>query len=267
MAAAFPRKSEAERRALVRDVFAHFGRLLFELLKFASLTPRRSCSRASSSRAIEHVHAAHRQGRGALLFTGHFGFWEDERPRPRRRAVPDGRCSRARSTIRTCTHCSKQLRSSTGNHVIYRRGALRRVLRALSANQGVAILIDQHIQAPDAVHGELLRPAGVDHPGAGRAGAADRRARSSPCSRCRCPTAGIRCIYEHPVDPPTEDSPEAIRDFTQRCTDVLEMYVRRHPHLWLWMHRRWRDVAVGEGPGMFPEAARENGNGVPHEAP
>jgi lauroyl/myristoyl acyltransferase len=19
------------------------------------------------------------------------------------------------------------------------------------------------------------------------------------------------------------------------------MYVRRHPHLWLWMHRRWRD--------------------------
>ena len=32
-----------------------------------------------------------------------------------------------------------------------------------------------------------------------------------------------------------------IREFTQRCTDVLEMYVRRHPHLWLWMHRRWRE--------------------------
>jgi len=33
-----------------------------------------------------------------------------------------------------------------------------------------------------------------------------------------------------------------VREFTQRCTDVLEMYVRRHPELWLWMHRRWRDV-------------------------
>jgi hypothetical protein len=38
------------------------------------------------------------------------------------------------------------------------------------------------------------------------------------------------------------------------------MYVRRYPDLWLWMHRRWRDVpapdAVG---GMFPSAKRENG--------
>jgi hypothetical protein len=40
---------------------------------------------------------------------------------------------------------------------------------------------------------------------------------------------------------------------------VLEMYVRRHPELWLWMHRRWRD----EGPaadgqlGMFLSADRE----------
>ena len=24
------------------------------------------------------------------------------------------------------------------------------------------------------------------------------------------------------------------------------MYVRRHPELWLWMHRRWRD----DGPAM-----------------
>ena len=37
------------------------------------------------------------------------------------------------------------------------------------------------------------------------------------------------------------DSADAIREFTQRCTDVLEMYVRRHPELWLWMHRRWRE--------------------------
>jgi hypothetical protein len=47
-------------------------------------------------------------------------------------------------------------------------------------------------------------------------------------------------IYEHPVEPPTSDRPDAIREFTQRCTDVLEMYVRRRPDLWLWMHRRWR---------------------------
>jgi KDO2-lipid IV(A) lauroyltransferase len=48
-------------------------------------------------------------------------------------------------------------------------------------------------------------------------------------------------IYEHPIEPPGADSAHAVQEFTQRCTDVLEMYVRRHPELWLWMHRRWRD--------------------------
>ena len=51
-------------------------------------------------------------------------------------------------------------------------------------------------------------------------------------------------IYEHPVEPPAGDSADAVREFTQRCTDVLEMYVRRHPELWLWMHRRWRDETI-----------------------
>jgi hypothetical protein len=40
------------------------------------------------------------------------------------------------------------------------------------------------------------------------------------------------------------------------------MYVRRHPELWLWMHRRWRDNAPAEenAPGMFPSAdAAEDG--------
>ena len=47
-----------------------------------------------------------------------------------------------------------------------------------------------------------------------------------------------RMIYEHPVEPPRGDGEQAIKEFTQRCTNVLEMYVRRHPDLWLWMHRR-----------------------------
>ena len=56
---------------------------------------------------------------------------------------------------------------------------------------------------------------------------------------------------------PRSDDPDAIRQFTQRCTDVLEMYVRKHPDLWLWMHRRWRDVTPAPARGMFPAATGE----------
>ena len=54
----------------------------------------------------------------------------------------------------------ESVRMSTGNSVIYRRGAIRRVLRALGDNQAVAILIDQHIQSADAVYVDFFdRPA------------------------------------------------------------------------------------------------------------
>jgi KDO2-lipid IV(A) lauroyltransferase len=66
------------------------------------------------------------------------------------------------------------------------------------------------------------------------------------------PRGRYKFVYEAPVEPPADEGPEAIREFTQRCTDVLEMYVRRHPELWLWMHRRWRDVPAPATSGMFP---------------
>jgi KDO2-lipid IV(A) lauroyltransferase len=75
VAAAFPRRTAAEHRTLVRRVFGHFGRLLFLLLKFSGLRRDAMLDRVEFE-GVERVHAAHAQGRGALFFTGHFGFWE-----------------------------------------------------------------------------------------------------------------------------------------------------------------------------------------------
>ena len=51
-------------------------------------------------------------------------------------------------------------------------------------------------------------------------------------------------IYEDAVERPDDNSDKDMQAFTQRCTNVLEAYVRQNPHLWLWMHRRWRDVEL-----------------------
>ena len=54
----------------------------------------------------------------------------------------------------------EDVRTSTGNSVIHRRGGLRRILRALAENKGVAVLIDQHINTADAVMVDFFdRPA------------------------------------------------------------------------------------------------------------
>jgi KDO2-lipid IV(A) lauroyltransferase len=151
----------------------------------------------------------------------------------------------------------ERVRGRTGNKVIYRKGGIRRTMRALEAGQGVAILIDQHIHGPDAIRVDFFnRPAATTTALAAltaRTGALVLPVFAIPTGPGR-----YRIIYEHAVQPPAGDSPEALHDFTQRCTDVLEMYVRRYPDLWLWMHRRWRDAGNGaEVKGMFPTAARD----------
>ena len=247
--AAFPVRSAADRRRTARGVFAHFGRVLLELLKFSTLTPEQMLERVEFE-GDERARQAYALGRGVLFFTGHFGYWELCGIVHALKIGPIGVLARALDNPHL-NRLLEQARQSTGNTVIYRRGALRRVMRALEANQGVAMLIDQHTFGPDAVYVDFFnRPAATTSSLAAlaiRTGAPAIPVFAIPLPDCR-----YRMIYEHPVVPPAPGSPDAIREFTQRCTDVLEMYVRRYPDLWLWMHRRWRDGEPVEQAGdMF----------------
>jgi len=254
--AAFPSRSPQERAAIAREMFDHFGRLLTVLLKFSTMTPAAMLARVEFE-GEERVRAAHALGRGVLLFTGHFGYWEINALV--HALVLNPMSVLARPLDNPLLHdLLERVRGRTGNAVIYRRGAVRRVLRALAANQAVAVLIDQHIQTVDAVYVDFFnRPAATTS--ALAALALRTGAPVIPVFALPLPGGRFRMVYEHAVDPPNASDPGALREFTQRCTDVLEMYVRRYPGLWLWMHRRWRDEEQPEGSarGMFPSATTE----------
>jgi KDO2-lipid IV(A) lauroyltransferase len=133
----------------------------------------------------------------------------------------------------------ERIRTRGGNAVIYRQGGIRKVLRRLQEGGAVGVLIDQHVLGRDAISVKFF----------------DRRAATTSAVAALALRTGAvviplfalplgggryRMVYEPPVAPPADNVPDPIQDFTQRCTDVLEMYVRRRPELWLWMHRRWR---------------------------
>jgi KDO2-lipid IV(A) lauroyltransferase len=254
--AAFPHRSPAECRDIARRTFCHFGRLLTALLKFSTMTPQQMRARVEFA-GEERVEHAHTIGRGVLLFTGHFGFWELNALVHALRLPPLAVLARALDNPHL-HDLLERVRTATGNSVIYRRGAVRRVLRVLGSNGTVAMLIDQHIQSADAVVVDFFnRPASTTS--ALAALAFRTGAPVIPVFALPLPGGRYRMVYEHPVEPPAGDDPAALQDFTQRCTDVLEMYVRRYPDLWLWMHRRWRDLApdVEAVRGMFPTASRD----------
>jgi Kdo2-lipid IVA lauroyltransferase/acyltransferase len=256
--AAFPLRGAGECRAIARGMFSHFGRLLTVLLKFATMTPEAMLSRVRFE-GEERVLAAHAQGKGVLLFTGHFGYWEINALVHALELKPIAVLARPLDNP-LLQQLLESTRTKTGNSVIYRRGAIRRVLRALESNQAVAVLIDQHIQTADAVYVDFFnRPAATTSALAAlalRTGAPVVPVFALPMRGGR-----FRMVYEHAVHPPAPETADAIREFTQRCTDVLEMYVRRYPELWLWMHRRWRDeLKDDQVGGMFPAASSEEPN-------
>ncbi len=247
---AFPLRSKRECRQISRRMFEHFGRLLMVLLKFSTMTPQQMLAIVEFD-GEDRVRVAHARGRGVLLFTGHFGFWEINALVHALQIAPISVL--ARPLDNPLLHdLLERVRCSTGNSVIYRRGAIRRVLRALASNQAVAVLIDQHMQSADAVYVDFFnRPAATTS--ALAALAIKTGAVVVPVFALPLPGGRFRMVYEHPVEPPSGDDEAAIRELTQRCTDVLEMYVRRYPELWLWMHRRWRDVPAADRVGpMFP---------------
>src|SRR5260370_35285517 len=125
--AAFPARPANERAAIARDMFAHFGRLLTVLLKFSTMRPEQMLARVEFE-GEDRVKAAHALGKGALLFTGHFGDWEINalvhalvlQPMP----LP------ARPLDNPLLHeLLERTRARTRNSVIYRLGSVRRILQ------------------------------------------------------------------------------------------------------------------------------------------
>ena len=253
LAAAFPVRSEGECRRIARRTFIHFGQLLVTVLRASTLSPTALLASVEVE-GEERVRAALAAGKGAIIFSGHFGYWELHGLAHAMVLAPMSVL--ARPLDNPHLHALlERMRTTTGNQVIYRQGALRKVLRALQANECVAVLIDQHIQGADAVSVDFFgRPASTTSALATlalRTGAPLVPAFAIPLPGGRC-----RLVYEPAVEAPAAGSTDPVRELTQRCTDVLEMHVRRSPHLWLWMHRRWRATpsAVTPATGMFPAA-------------
>ncbi|MCY3844463.1 MAG: lysophospholipid acyltransferase family protein [Acidobacteria bacterium] len=250
--AAFPARSDGECRAILRATFEQFGRHVVDFLNFSAMRPERMLELVEVVGAA-HVERAEAQGRGVMYFTGHFGSWELQVIVHAYRFGPIVMVARTLDNP-LLERMIERLRGRAGTRVVPRRGAVRGLLGALKRRESVGMMIDQHMHDRSAVEVTFFRrPASTTS--AIAALALRTGAPIVPVFALPMPRGRYRLIYEPPVEPPGPDDPDPVRTYTQRCTDVLEAYVRRYPHLWLWMHRRWRAPA-GPASASDPEGVR-----------
>lgn len=243
---AFPARAPAECRAILRSAFEHAGRHVLDMLCFEKMQ-RDEMLRLVEVSGAEHVERAQAAGRGVMFFSGHFGYWELQVMTHAIRFTPMVLVVRPLDNP-LLERALTRVRTRVGTRLVTRKGAVRGLLRALRERASVGLMIDQHMHDRSAVSVEFFgRPSATTSALASLA----LRTGAPILPVFTVPLAGgrYRVEYGPPVPPPPSDDGDPVRTWTQRCTGVLETYIRQHPDLWLWMHRRWR--APASAPSRF----------------
>lgn len=196
---------------------------------------------------LHHFDRALEHGRGAILFTGHFGNWEllgagiAAHGYPIHFLVGEQTNPRVDSLM-------NDLRRRHNIGIISRDVALRKVLRALKDNQFVALLADQDARRSGVFVDFLGRPASTV-----KGPAMFSIKNNSPIIPGfirRVGGARHHAELQEPLWPnPDLEGEEAIVDLTQRYTDRLADAIRRYPAEYFWAHRRWKTTPGSDAGG------------------
>jgi KDO2-lipid IV(A) lauroyltransferase len=244
---------EAEIERLAQAHYGHLGRLLWEFLWFPWLSRARRIAMVRVEN-LDALLAAHQQGKGVLVLTGHFGNFEVATAAGLAQfPQAEGRFNFVRRPIRPRwldRLVTRRFRKA-GFGVLPKRGGLDAILDRLAAGDLVVFPFDQHANRKDGVLVEFFgHPAGTFRSLAIIALATGCPVVPASSWRERDGRHVLR--FETPIAPiENPDTNEAIRLNTRAYNRALERMIVRRPEQWWWVHRRWRPWAPRtQGPGQ-----------------
>jgi KDO2-lipid IV(A) lauroyltransferase len=227
---------------LAQAHYGHLGRLLWEFLWFPWLPQKKRLAMVRVEN-VDALLAAHAQGRGVLILTGHFGNFEVATAAGLAQfPQAHGRFHFVRRPIRPewlDRLVTRRFRKA-GFGVLPKRGGLEAILDRLGAGDLVVFPFDQHASRKDGVLVEFFgHPAGTFRSLA--VIALSTGAPLLPASSWREPDGQHVLRFDTPLAPIEHpDANEAIRLNTRAYNRALERMIVRHPEQWWWVHRRWK---------------------------
>lgn len=241
---AFPDKSEAERRKILRGVFTSLGRELSEFCKFPSYT-RQNVSRIAVYDGFENYEAARARGKGVLFMTAHLGAWElgsffhSIMGNPLHvvvRELDNPYLNRLVDRYRTLH----------GNTTFPKDEFARGLIAAMRAGETVGVLMDTNMTPPQGVFVDYFGVPACTASGVARVAL---RTDAAVVPAFTIWDESLR-KYRIRFDPALKlvctgnDDADAIAN-TAIFTKIIEDYARRYPDQWLWVHRRWKTRPEG----------------------
>lgn len=235
---AFPEWSSLKVRATCWANFQHIGICGAEMLRLDMWRSGSSDLETYFEMVDQHyLREALKLGRGAIVLTGHVGFWEGGFFAMPETGIKFHAVTKPlKNPLSDSFFC--KLRQAFGVRTIDSRKGARRILKALQGGSAVAILLDQHISPPGSVPTDFF----------GRQ-AYTTTAITNLAMKYRVPVVPTFChrlpdnrykIWSEPMFFLEGEGEHAIKENTQVLTDIIASVVRRDPSQWFWMHKRWR---------------------------
>lgn len=234
----FPEKSLNEILRILKATYASFTLIFAEFFDILYMN-KDNLEQWVSVRGLDHYEKACRDGKGVLLFTGHFGNWEIGNAALAILSKPPVFMARILDSP-FLEEASTWARSTLDIGNIHKENAMRPTLRLLRNGEAIKLLIDQNVAANEGVFVDFFGRPACTTTGialiALRTGAA-----VLPIFTTRMPDG--RYLTEIGQQVETVHTGNQGRDVlvnTQNYTKVIEDHIRKYPEQWFWLHQRWK---------------------------
>jgi KDO2-lipid IV(A) lauroyltransferase len=236
LAMAFPERSAEERARILRLHYRHLGQAACEYARLAELARAPEGEVIAAARGVEHLDAVRRGGRGGIMMTGHYGCvelmgaWAG-------RLHPIDFVEKPLSNPAVDAIHTRLIAEAGVGYIPLGPGA-RRIFSSLRQNRWVAMIADQDARGDGVFVPFMGRLCSTP---VGPAAIALRTGAPIVMGFITRREDGRHEIdFLPPLRPPEGDGPDDVRALTALHTACLETWVRKHPEMWLWLHRRWK---------------------------
>ena len=231
--------SPAEAARIARESTLRFGPMLMEVLRFPVLRPHIE-DYVTITGALDTMRVALAQGKGAIIATSHSGNWELMGGALALAGLPIVGVAKRQSAA-GMDRFINEYRALVGVHVTY-RSSVREMFRMIDQGWIIGLLSDQDPSRRDGVVVDFFEQKTNAFTGA-----------AAIARRCEVPIFPVFMHrradghHELTIEEPlyvekTDDRAADVLRVTQEVSAHIEVWIRRYPSEWFWLHDRWKSM-------------------------
>jgi lauroyl/myristoyl acyltransferase len=242
-------KSKKEKERITAGSFSSFILTVLDMIWFSFRSKQRIKKYVINQEAFEPL-----SEKGSVIVTGHIGNWELSAK------IGAIYCKElvtiaAKSKNKYIDHLISRLRASDKLVMVPKKGALKRLLKALKTDGNIAIAADQNTIPKDG--GTYVNFLGLPAPITRAPFLLAKKTNKPIFVGYGIPTDDYK--YKMYLSKPyyiNEETSE--EEVIKQVIDELEKPIKEHPEFWLWMYKKWKYIPKSIDEKRYPFYAKRH---------